>query len=62
MISIALVTVSFMLVVYVLTRMFNECVQEHVNVDRLRYVTLRADERHIAQEYDARLMSRRPVR
>lgn len=42
--------------------MCNECTRERINVDRMRYVTLAANERQIAQKFDARLMPRRDTR
>ena len=46
----------------VATFMFNECTREQINNDRLRYVALPANERQIAQKFDARLMPRRDTR
>ena len=60
MIIITIATLVVALIV--LTRMMNECTRERINVDRLRYVSLSANERHIAQRFDARLMPRRSIR
>ena len=54
--------VSCVVALIVLVRMMNEATQEQINNDRLRYVSLPANERQIAQKFDARLMPRRTTR
>ena len=54
--------VSCVVALIVLVRMMNEATQEQINNDRLRYVSLPANERPIAQKFDARLMPRRTTR
>jgi hypothetical protein len=57
-----LTVMSCIVACVVLIRMMNETTRERINVDRMRYVSLSPDERHIAQKYDARLMPRRSIR
>ena len=54
--------VVFVIACAIATRMFIVCEREQINADRYRYVTLNANERQIAQSYDARLMTRRSMR
>lgn len=53
---------SCVVALIVLIRMMNETTREQINNDRLRYVALPANERQIAQKFDARLMPRRDTR